>query len=358
MIDKKKFVAKIGEWYDEHRRELPWRNTTDPYRIWLSEIILQQTRVNQGLPYYLSFSKRFQDVNSLAHAREQEVLRLWQGLGYYTRARNLHRCAKVIVAEHGGQFPDTYEELLKLPGIGSYTAAAIASVAFQKPVAVVDGNVFRVLSRIFGDDHDIASGPGKRHFFELAQKLIPQNHPGEFNQAMMEFGALHCVPKNPKCDNCPFQPNCIAYARGWQDRLPVKSRRTEIKKRYLTYFVFRHGNKWAMRRREGKDIWKGLYDFYLVECARQHSLKQAWKSDAFLDSIELNPSIGGQGIVYTHDLSHQQLVARFVTIDIPSEELAKRIVRGKKIKFYSTAAVNRLPKPILVTRYLEQLTVS
>src|SRR6185369_7763226 len=217
------FSSMIIDWYHANHRNLPWRATIDPYKIWLSEVMLQQTRVAQGLPYYERFVCSFPTVFDLAMATEQNVLRLWQGLGYYSRARNLHRCAKEVVEKFNGHFPNSFNELSKLPGIGDYTAAAIASIAFRQPVAVVDGNVYRVLARVFGIEKDITSGEGKKHFFSFANELINKERPDLFNQAVMEFGALHCVPKKPKCGECIFSKSCEANQRNLQAVLPIKS---------------------------------------------------------------------------------------------------------------------------------------
>ncbi|WP_161622743.1 A/G-specific adenine glycosylase [Cesiribacter andamanensis] len=207
-------TAKLLDWYQRNQRDLPWRQTRDPYRIWLSEVILQQTRVQQGLPYYQRFVEKFPTVEALAAATQQEVLRLWQGLGYYSRARNLHACAQQVVAQWGGAFPQTYHLLLSLPGIGRYTAAAIASFAFKEAVPVVDGNVYRVLARLYADPTDIAKPQAFAHFFALAQQLIDPRQPDVFNQALMEFGALHCTPQKPLCLYCPLKEHCQAYALG------------------------------------------------------------------------------------------------------------------------------------------------
>ena len=223
------FSNSILSWYQENPRHLPWRETQDPYKIWLSEIILQQTRVAQGLPYYEAFSKAYPSVQALAEAPEEEVLRLWQGLGYYSRARNLHACAKYIWNELGGNFPNSYASLIQLKGVGSYTAAAISSFAFGEVQAVVDGNVFRVLARYFGIATDIASGKGKKEFEALANQLIPKNSPGEFNQAMMDFGSRCCVPKNPSCEECPVSNTCFAFQKGLVGSLPVKINKTKVK---------------------------------------------------------------------------------------------------------------------------------
>ena len=300
-----KFSQLIIEWYQENKRMLPWRETTDPYKIWLSEIILQQTRVAQGLPYYLSFVKTFPTVQHLAKAKEQQVLRLWQGLGYYSRARNLHRCAKMIVGDFKGKFPNNFQDLQKLIGVGPYTAAAIASIAFKESVAVVDGNVFRVLARVFGIDIDISSNEGKNFFFAKANELISKEHPDIFNQSMMEFGATWCTPKNPRCEECIFKKTCIAYKTGTVALLPVKEKKTKVTKRYLNYIIIEQKKKIAMKRREGKGIWQGLFDFYTIET------KKVQKAAKIIDGDPLIKSLKAKVLkafpLVKHILSHQLL---------------------------------------------------
>lgn len=337
------FSKKIIHWYEENKRSLPWRETTDPYKIWLSEIILQQTRVAQGLPYYERFVKTFPTVFSLAKAPQQEILRLWQGLGYYSRARNLLTCAKMVVENFDGKFPDSYEELKKLKGIGSYTAAAIASIAFKEPVAVVDGNVFRLLSRIFGIDKDIASNAGKTFFFEKANELISKQQPHLFNQAVMEFGALHCLPQNPLCDSCIFAKMCVANHHDLQKVLPVKSKKLKIRNRYFYYFVIRHRNKILMKQREDKDIWQGLYDFYLIETKRNQKVEGLMNGDKLLkDSVKRSESK-----IYKHILSHQKLTVRFVEVEWQSSKLPL-----SELKWFAKKQITSLPKPILIANYL------
>ena len=231
------FSSKIISWYQQNYRDLPWRNTNDAYKIWLSEIILQQTRVSQGLPYYINFVTAFPTVNDLANADEQEVLKLWQGLGYYSRARNLHFTAKLVVENHNGIFPTTYDELIKLKGIGTYTAAAISSFSANEAVAVVDGNVFRVLSRVFNVNYDISLNTTKKYFIELAQKILSTTQPNLHNQAIMEFGALQCVPKSPNCLDCVFNDSCEAYKLKIVSELPVKLKKNKITKRFLNYVL-------------------------------------------------------------------------------------------------------------------------
>ncbi|HZY78605.1 MAG TPA: A/G-specific adenine glycosylase [Cyclobacteriaceae bacterium] len=340
----KDFSNDIIEWYKENRRLLPWRETKDPYCIWLSEVILQQTRVNQGLPYYLRFIDAFPTVKDLARAPEDTVLRLWQGLGYYSRARNLHRCAKVVTENYNGVFPSTFEELVHLPGIGSYTAAAIASIAFNQEVAVVDGNVYRVLARLFGVATDISSTEGKKYFFELANELISSKHPGDHNQAVMEFGATHCTPAQPKCDSCVFVKKCVAFNKGLVDQLPVKERKIKKKTRYFYYFIFRDGNKIAMKKRTGRDIWNGLYEFHLIESAVDKGVDEVKKSDPLLDRVIVKEA----GSI-RHILTHQVLHIRF----FEAENLTKNKKLFEGLSFVSLKKAGEMPKPIAITRYLE-----
>lgn len=250
-------------WYDSHRRELPWRKTTDPYAVWISEIILQQTRVAQGYDYYVRFMREFPTVEALTEADEDRVLRLWQGLGYYSRARNLHAAARQVVAQGG--FPNTYEGLLRLRGVGAYTAAAIGSFAFGLPVAVVDGNVYRVLSRLFAVTEPIDTTAGQKYFAALAAQLLPHEAPAHYNQAVMEFGALQCVPHSPNCDACPMADKCLALARGLVDELPVKSHRTKVTDRWFNYFYVHDAESMYLHKRTSDDIWRGLYELPMVE---------------------------------------------------------------------------------------------
>src|SRR5690606_37029166 len=267
-MGKRYFSNKIVKWYSDNFRPLPWRETTDPYKIWLSEVILQQTRVAQGLPYYQQFVSRYPSVQHLASASEQEVLRLWQGLGYYSRARNLHQCAKLVAGQYNGRFPTSAQGLETLPGIGHYTAAAIASISFGERVAVLDGNVYRVLARVFGIDTPINTPQGLKVFSTLANELVPKANPAVHNQAVMEFGALFCTPRNPTCDDCPLRRSCVAYQRNMVDLLPVKRAKKKSRNRYFFYVVLENNNALLMRKRLEKDIWQGLFDFPLVERSR------------------------------------------------------------------------------------------
>ncbi len=254
-----KFHKKLITWYLQNKRSMPWRETTDPYHIWLSEIMLQQTRVAQGLPYYLAFTKSFPTVFDLANASEDEVLKLWQGLGYYSRARNLHATAKYVANELQGEFPDNYKDLLQLKGVGDYTASAIASICFNEVVPVVDGNVYRVLSRHFGIDTPINSTKGIKEFKELAIELIDHEDPANYNQAIMEFGALQCKPKSPYCIVCPLNESCEALKTGKVDMLPVKLKKQKIKNRYFNYLIFSINDQHTIiQQRTGNGIWKGL----------------------------------------------------------------------------------------------------
>jgi len=349
-VNKTIFSKKIISWYEENKRDLPWRHTRDPYKIWLSEIILQQTRIVQGLPYYQKFVEHFPDINSLANAKEDRVLRLWQGLGYYSRARNLHACAKKVNDEFGGIFPQTFEELKKLPGIGTYTAAAIASIAFREPVAVVDGNVYRFLARVFGIDLDISSNEGKAYFFDKANELIDKQQPDLFNQAMMEFGALHCTPQNPKCDSCIFIRTCVAYQKEQQEMLPVKSKKQAIRKRYFTYIIIEHRCRLLMRKRQPGDIWQGLYDFFLIEKPRLLNPEKLLLEHHELKTVD--PAQVSE--MYKHVLSHQHLMTRFVWIKVPADQLLEKFMKKNQLAFYSKKQVANLPKPILLTRFLHE----
>jgi A/G-specific adenine glycosylase len=258
------FSATIMAWYAEHQRELPWRQTKDPYAIWLSEIILQQTRVAQGLPYYERLLAAFPAVRDLAEAPEATLLRLWQGLGYYSRARNLQKAAQMVMRDFEGVFPQSYDEIIRLPGVGPYTAAAIASFAFKEAKAVVDGNVFRVLSRMFAVETDIASSTARGVFTSLAQSLIPTQDPAGFNQAIMEFGALQCTPA-PDCSICPLRVSCAAFSKKRVAELPLKSKKTKVKEIEMNYLVIEQKGQLLVRERAEKGIWRGLWEFYLLE---------------------------------------------------------------------------------------------
>ena len=303
-------------WYASHQRDLPWRHTNDPYLIWISEIILQQTRVDQGLDYFYRFTERFPTVLDLANAQEEEVLKYWQGLGYYSRARNLHATAVIIKEQYAGVFPTQYKEVLALKGIGEYTAAAITSFAWNMPYAVVDGNVFRVLSRLFGVSDPIDTGKGKKLFTELAYALLDEPYAGEHNQAIMEFGALQCVPQSPQCAVCVLQDHCVALATNSVQSYPVKQQKIKVTNRYLHYFHIVIDNKTYLHRRDKKDIWQGLFEFPLIETAGAMMYDALTQTDAykqlFAGCVATNVTLAIAN--KKHVLSHQVLYANFYEI--------------------------------------------
>ena len=353
-MENSSFASSLLSWYQEHKRDLPWRNTKEPYKIWLSEIILQQTRVAQGLPYYLAFCENFPGVSDLANASEQEVLRLWQGLGYYSRARNLHRCARLIVEKYQGRFPTDYQELVALPGIGDYTASAIASFAFKKPTPVVDGNVFRVLSRIFGIKEDITLQKTKNIFRNYSAKLISGSPPDLYNQAIMEFGALHCTPAQPKCFDCPFSNYCQAFEHQSQHQFPVKTKKTAVRNRYFYYYVVKSGQYLLMKKRERKDIWQGLYDFFLVEHNGATDpiplLASNLPDGLWLDQVEISePSV-----TYRHKLTHQLIQAQFLVVEPRDHQTLVDWKQVFGLKKFDVEEVLDLPKPILINNYLKE----
>ncbi len=348
-MKERDFSKKIVGWYQEYHRDLPWRNTQDAYKIWLSEIILQQTRVIQGLPYYEKFIQQYPNIKSLARAKEREVLRLWQGLGYYTRARNLHKCAQEVVQKFNGKFPPTFEELKQLPGIGEYTAAAIASFAFHQPVAVVDGNVYRVIARVFGIDKNIASPDGKKFFAEKANQLISTIDPASHNQAIMEFGALHCTPQNPLCEECVFKKTCFAFKHDLQNVLPVKIKQLKLTNRFFYYFFIKSGGKILMTERTGKGIWKGLFDFPL------HEEKKLADPGKILEEFFPVTSADGKKLIskeYKHVLSHQIIRARFLVIDWPSGKGIPITLQHLNARWYSLKQIEKVPKPVLISLFL------
>jgi A/G-specific adenine glycosylase len=351
-LERETFSEVLINWYHIKKRDLPWRKTKSPYQIWLSEVILQQTRVAQGLPYYEKFVENFPTIIDLAAADEQEVLRLWQGLGYYSRARNMHATAKIIVENFDGKFPNTYVDLLKLKGIGPYTAAAIASFAFDEKVAVVDGNVYRVLARVFGVETDISSHEAKKIFSELANNLISKESPSIYNQAIMEFGAIHCTPANPDCMFCVFADSCEANAKGKQAILPIKSRKIKVKNRFFDYFVVEQNGNFLMHQRNEGDIWAGLFDFYLVE-SETKLLELDEIEDAFLREVLSKSIIKGSSETMKHILTHQRIEARFWYI-----VLNEKIALSKNYQFYSLEEIEALPKPILIEKYLKNTTFS
>jgi len=340
------FTKKLTTWYAQNKRDLPWRSETDAYFIWLSEIILQQTQVVQGLSYYNKFVKHYPTVKKLANASEDEILKDWQGLGYYSRARNLHAAAKIIVNKHKGNFPNNYKEILELKGVGTYTAAAIASFAFSLPHAVVDGNVYRVLSRLFGIETPIDSSLGKKQFQKLADELLDKKNPAQHNQAIMEFGSQYCKPVNPDCNNCIFNKKCFAFANKLVAVLPIKEKKTKIKNRYLNYLILvDKNNKLLLNKRSENDIWKGLYEFLLLETEKEISINTLQKSKEFKNLTLTNYTVKHVSKHYKHILSHQHLLAKFYIIKI----------KGTHTKNTTTASVNSLTNyafPRLIDKFL------
>ena len=301
------FQETLLDWYKTQNRRLPWKDTKNPYYIWLSEIILQQTRVEQGMPYYLRFTEKFPSVQDLANASIDEVLKLWEGLGYYSRARNLHETSKIIVEKHSGVFPFEYEEIIALKGIGAYTAAAISSFAYNYPKAVVDGNVYRLLSRFFHVEIPIDSPFGKKHFRELAEKCLDKRHSATYNQAIMDFGATVCKPRLPLCESCPLQLNCQAFYKKNVSRLPVKEKSLEKKERYFHFLLVRDENKILLQKRTMDDIWKGLCQLPKVEIFDR----------TLLEKMAIDKCL----IVYRQLLTHRKIFAVFEEIEIGNLQL-------------------------------------
>jgi len=340
------FNLLIIKWYRQNKRNLPWRITKDPYKIWLSEIILQQTKVDQGLNYYLKFCKNYPTIHDLANAEEQQVLSDWQGLGYYSRARNLHAAAKTILSTHHGNFPNTYHEILKLKGIGTYTAAAISSFAFDLPYAVVDGNVYRVLSRIFDIATPIDSNEGIKAFNILANELLSQAHPAEHNQAIMEFGALQCTPAKPNCANCPFNQSCLALKNGTISERPIKKNKTKVRNRYFHYLHIETANQLALTKREEKDIWQNLFQFPLIEkdtAMETHEIQQEIEEyyQIKIQCVQSN---------IKHILSHQHIFTTFWK----TNEIPKNIQNNPQYYILSKEELNTYPIPRVIDRYLEE----
>lgn len=332
------FSKTLTYWYSVNKRDLPWRKTKEPYFIWLSEIIMQQTQIKQGLPYYESFVNQYPTVFDLAAADESAVLKLWQGLGYYSRARNLHHTAIYVATELNGNFPTTYKELTTLKGIGDYTASAIASICYGESTAVVDGNVYRVLARYFGIDTPINSSLGIKDFKILATTLIDTNNPGDYNQALMEFGATQCKPQNPDCDVCPFNGSCVALQNGLVGTLPVKLKKTKIKDKYFNFLVFISSNKQTLfEKRTSKGIWQNLYQFPLVET------KSPLTTDTFTSNSEVLSYIKDAAYEFSlynetdliHKLSHQHLHTKFWIIEI--ETLPEKGIPISDLKDYPTS---------------------
>ena len=348
------FVNYLLKWnLQDNKREMPWKGEKDPYKIWLSEIILQQTRVEQGLQYYNSFIQSFSTIHQLANASETEVFKLWEGLGYYTRCKNLIATARYISMELNGKFPDTYEQILQLKGIGPYTAAAIASFAFNLPYAVVDGNVFRVLSRYFGITTAIDSTEGKQLFTNLANKLLDVKQPGNYNQALMDFGAVICKPQIPLCTTCVLRSRCIAFKEALVNQLPLKEKKIIKRNRWFYYLVIEYNGKQYVRKRGAKDIWENLYEFvllendtilYLEEFKEQKKVKELFGKNKF-DVMHISP-------VYKQLLTHQKIQGQFIKIT------TSKPLPGKGYEAFTPKQIEKLPFPKFITSYLKDKNVS
>ena len=341
------FHKILTDWYKQNKRDLPWRVNNDPYYVWVSEIILQQTRVDQGTNYFLKFIERFSNIDALAKAPENEVLKVWQGLGYYSRARKMHKAAQQVMTEFNGNFPKTYQNIEKLKGVGSYTASAIASISFGLPHAVVDGNVYRVLSRILGISTPIDSTTGKREFTELANTLIDRLNPGTYNEAIMEFGALQCVPRNPNCNSCPFKEQCVAFNQGEITKLPVKATKTKIRHRFFNYLYLRHEKSIYLEKREQNDIWKNMYQLPLIESLKSLSIEELLSGEQF-KSMFTRPGVIIDSISseIIHLLSHQRLHVRFIEISLLYSEANPAWVK------IPLETVSEYPVPRLIDNFL------
>lgn len=339
------FYNVLETWYLQNKRDLPWRKTSNPYFIWISEIILQQTRIQQGLDYYYKFIEHYPTVTDLANATEDSVLKDWQGLGYYSRARNLHFSAKYISNELNGEFPKTYKDLLQLKGVGDYTASAIASICYNEKAAVVDGNVYRVLARYFDIDLAINSTKGIKYFKELAQELIQKATPREYNQAIMDFGSMVCKPQNPTCDICPLANGCLAKSKNKIDKLPVKEKKIKIRKRYFNFIILDDGEYTLIEKREENGIWQNLYQFPLIESEETITEKTLSKNSFFNDfNLSKSSLTCFNTKPWIHKLSHQHLYTQFWILNVDA------ILNTSKIK-WSTVDDYAIPK--LIHKFLE-----
>jgi A/G-specific adenine glycosylase len=346
------FSSIIITWYNKNKRDLPWRNTNDAYKIWLSEVILQQTRVAQGMSYYLKFIENYPTIQHLANAPQDDVLKLWQGLGYYSRARNLHTAAKQVVDEFGGEFPNQYHDILKLKGVGEYTAAAIASFASNHPHAVVDGNVYRVLARYYGVEIAINTNKAKKYFTELANEILDKKNAGLHNQAIMEFGALQCVPVSPNCSICPLINSCEAYNKNMVAQLPTKEKKLKVKQRFFNYFIIKYNNTTFIEQRPEGDIWQGLYQFPLLETDTESSVEEILNHDFFKQLIQTNNfTVTHVSNPVKHILTHRHIFCKFFEIEMDS------VSKKSTLNSYLNIEIEVLKKyaiPRLIDRYLQQ----
>lgn len=346
------FSSTLLYWYKEHKRDLPWRGISDPYIIWLSEIILQQTRIDQGMPYFYRFLERFPTIQDFAAADVDEVLRLWQGLGYYSRARNMYAAAQQVMGEFGGIFPSRYEDLLTLKGVGEYTAAAVSSFSTNQPKAVLDGNVFRVLSRYFGIETPINTGAGKKEFAQLAFEVLNKQNAGEYNQAIMDFGATQCKPKNPDCGVCGFQRGCYAVREGKVGILPVKLKARASRNRYFHYFIIRKGKQILMSRRDNSEVWGSLYEFPLLETSGNVDLPELVESPEFRE-LFLTSDLVQVGPMVKHVLSHQNIYAKFYEI----RQSSSLRFQNSNWDYFLSEEIDKLAKHKLIFSFLEKYDI-
>lgn len=344
------FTQEVVSWYRLNKRDLPWRETRDPYIIWLSEIIMQQTRVEQGMPYFMRFAENYPTVADFAMATEDEILKHWQGLGYYSRGRNMHHTAQMVMENHAGYFPSSYDELLKLKGVGEYTAAAISSFSANEAKAVVDGNVFRLLSRYFGIDTPINSTAGKKEFSTLANQVLDKADPGTYNQAVMEFGSLQCKPVKPDCSICPLQPGCVAYQSNRVDILPVKLKSKPVRERYFNFIVAMQDQRVLICKRGPKDIWQNLYQLPLFETELPVVPASLIREPDFTRVFGENVKIKTVSQPIRHLLSHQRLTAQFIEITgYQDQEIAENGL------FYADSTdLSTLAQPKLIFEFLEK----
>ena len=336
-------------WYKINGRNLPWRHTTNPYIIWLSEIILQQTRVEQGLPYFNKFVEEYPTVKAFAEAEEDVLLRLWQGLGYYSRVRNMHKAAKMVMSNFNGIFPTQYEDVIQLTGVGEYTAAAISSFSINERRAVLDGNVFRVLSRFFGIDTPINSTAGKKEFLNIANELISDAHPGLYNQAIMDFGATVCKPKGPDCENCVLRVECVAYHKEIINQLPVKNKGKSSRDRYFNYFVIESNGSVLLSKRGAGDVWANMYEFPLIETPREVTVAEL-QDDALYKSNFEGVVVEQMGEPIKHVLSHQNIYARFYRVIEGQENIKK----NPSWNYYFSDNLDKLAKHKLIFSFINK----
>lgn len=347
---KEQFSRLLLQWNKQkNRRQMPWKGEKDPYKIWLSEIILQQTRVEQGLGYYHRFIETFPQIQQLAQAPDSKVFKLWEGLGYYTRCRNLIATARYVSNDLKGQFPATYEEIKNLKGIGPYTAAAISSFAFNLPYAVVDGNVFRVLARVFGINKPIDSTEGKKYFTGLADELLDKKMPGAYNQAIMDFGAVVCKPIAPLCSECVFNKTCFAFLHNTINELPVKEKKISIRKRWFYYLIVEYENKIAIRQRITKDIWQQLYEFLVIETNKEEESKKIiaqaeklnWLQKKNYEVVSISP-------LFKQQLSHQLIAGQFIKI-----RLKKKVNHHENVTWVTKKELKKFAFPKFINQYLD-----